>query len=276
MEVILARTAGFCMGVRRAVELAERAGREARPPVFTLGPLIHNRQVVQRLAASGVACCEGPIPAAGTAIIRAHGIPPAEEAALRAQGLDVIDATCPHVRHSQALIREQAAAGRRIVLAGDREHPEVRGLAGQTEAPVIVIATPAEAEALELEADFAFLAQTTFDDELFARLAEILRRRFPGCGFLPTFGAATGARRPVARQVAGGVAAVVVGGGGHSANTRRLAAIGREAGIPTVHVETAAELEPEFFAGRKRVGLTAGASTPDWLTREAQTRLERF
>ena len=275
MEVLTARTAGFCMGVRRAVEMALAAAAEAGGAVYSLGPLIHNRQVVEFLAQNGVRVAQEP-PLAGTVIIRAHGVGPQVLRELSARGVRVVDATCPHVLSSQRTIARETQAGRECVLAGDRDHPEVVGLAGYAVTPVHIISNVEEARMLRPGGAFFLIAQTTFMHHQYGEIAQELRGRFPDCRVFDSICGATGERQREARALAEACGVLVVAGGADSANTRRLAEVGREAGARVLLVETEAELRAEDFAGVARVGLSAGASTPDWIIEEVRRRLESF
>jgi len=273
MDIQLVPTSGFCAGVRRAVEMAARAA-EAGGPVYTAGPLIHNRQMVERLASMGVnPDWEGP---PGTVIVRAHGLPPGELARIAAAGHRIVDATCPRVLHSQAAIRDAARSGSTVFLAGDPGHPETVGLAGQAPDRVRVVATVDGAESGETAGSAVLLAQTTFSRSLFEAIAAVLRRRMPGIVVLDTLCDATERRQEEARRFLASADMLVVVGGKDSANTARLAAIGAESGKPAVWVETEAELESEAFRGVGSVAVAAGASTPDWVTEGVVRRLKQI
>lgn len=264
----LAQTAGFCMGVRRAVAAAEDAAATAPQPVCTWGELIHNHSVGERLAARGVRPAASPrhedLPAGGTVIIRAHGVPPETERALRAAGRTVVDATCPLVKKNQRVVEEAAAAGRFAVIAGDADHAETVALLARAAAGGMVIATPEEAAGREIPAGAVLLAQTTFSREVFTAVREVLEKRVPGLTARDTICAATAARQAETAKLAAACDTVVVVGGAHSANTRRLAEVARLAGARALLVEDASALRPEDFAAARAVAVTAGASTPDW------------
>jgi (E)-4-hydroxy-3-methyl-but-2-enyl pyrophosphate reductase len=267
MKIVLARTAGFCMGVRRAMEIAEKAGRNEETPVYTHGPLIHNAQAVEFLESQGVRAVESVEGLArGRVVIRAHGIPAQEEARLKELGFTTIDATCPRVTASQRRIAQASRKGRSVVLVGDRDHAETVGLAGHASTPVHIISSEAEAREVSVESPFCVLAQTTFNAATYARICAILRERDPSCTVYDSICRATAERQQEARELAADCDALVVVGGRHSANTCRLAEIAREAGKAAFHVESAEELDTEALAGFERIGVTAGASTPAWVT----------
>lgn len=260
------------MGVRRAVELALQAARTAPAPVYSWGPLIHNRQVIEYLQREGVGVTE-TVPAAGTVVIRAHGVTPEVLAKLAAGGIHVVDATCPHVIASQQNIRRASSEGRRTVIVGDPAHPEVIGLAGHSVTPVRIIATLEEAQTLQPAGAFFLIAQTTFKDTLFQEIATCLKGRFPGCEVFHSICSATSHRQREARKLAEAVGTLIVAGDPGSANTRRLAEVGREAGALVWLVEGAEELPAEELRALPAIGLTAGASTPDWVIEAIQQRL---
>lgn len=276
MEVIRADTAGFCMGVRRAVELALNAAADpASPrPIHTLGPLIHNRQVAARLHESGIDET-ADLPAGGTLIIRAHGVRPELIDQARTRGLRVIDATCPHVCASQKIIRRESAAGRQILIAGDRDHPEVLGLAGYSTTPVRILSTLDDIRTI-VSGSYALIAQTTFKASLYAEMTHTLKSRLPDLRSFPTICDATNRRQEEALRLARDTSWLVVAGDRHSANTYRLAEVGLEAGARVYHVEEASELRAEDFPGCQRCGLTAGASTPDWIIDAIEQLLHTF
>jgi len=274
LRIILARTAGFCMGVKRAMEKVLAVAREKQGPIFTSGPLIHNRQVVEMLEARGI-CARTDFEGVdkGTVLLRAHGVPPDIVAALRAAGLEVVDGTCPHVVKGQRSIARQSAAGYHIVIVGDRDHDEVLGLVGHAAGPIRIIASVEEAAAVPLEGKVLVVAQTTFNESLFRDIVETLRSRKPDVEIVDSICSATSERQEEARELAEKVDAMVVVGGFHSANTRRLAEVARSTGTPTVHVETADELDLDELAAYESIGVTAGASTPSWITNTVLERL---
>ena len=263
------------MGVKRAVDKTLSVSGAGAGPIYTLGPLIHNRQAVERLAARGVQVCEDPAAIqSGTVVIRAHGVPPETIRQLEQAGLMVVDATCPHVLRSQRAIQEQSERGCQVVIAGDKDHAEVTGLLGYCRGPSAVVSSPEDAEQVELGERVCLIAQTTFNEATYQKIAEVIRRRRPAAEVLNTICRSTQERQDEARELARSVDAMVVVGAYHSANTRRLAEIARETQTPTFHVETADELDEAELAKYRTVGVTAGASTPHWITRSVIERLE--
>ena len=278
VEVVVARYAGYCYGVERALRIAEEAGVTLAPPIYTLGPIIHNPSVVQRLAERGIAAVDDIDQVReGTVIVRTHGVDPEVIAAAEARGLRVIDATCPfvNVAHQRAhMLREQ---GYVPVILGERDHPEVVGLLAWAGPRAIVVE-----DADELRPDdvrnrrVGVVVQTTQTRENLARVAADLAPLARETLVFNTICDATEKRQVAARELAAGVDVVVVVGGRNSANTTRLASLCREIQPRTHHIETAAELEPGWLTDAARVGVTAGASTPEEEIEAAVARIEEL
>lgn len=261
MKLVVAETAGFCMGVNRAVAIAQKEAEKSVEKVFTLGELIHNRQVVEELKQTGVEVA-AELPKKGTVIIRAHGVAPEIKAELSGYGVNIIDATCPHVLSSQKKIAEYSATGKSVVISGDKEHPEVAGLCGYAKAAVMTADSLCSLKALNLPEQFLFISQTTFSKQLFCQMAAYISAEYPQATVINSICNATELRQKEARELAAANDMLVVVGGKHSANTCRLAEIGRETGSRVIHVETAQELDAYDYSGVFSIGVTAGASTP--------------
>ncbi|MCX5893058.1 MAG: 4-hydroxy-3-methylbut-2-enyl diphosphate reductase [Deltaproteobacteria bacterium] len=266
MKVVLASTAGFCIGVKRALEMVLKAINESQTKIYTYGPLIHNPQVLELLKERGITVLQpGESAAEGLVVIRAHGIPPQERRQLEGRAARIIDATCPRVAKVQAIIRRWAAKGHATLIVGDVDHPEVSGLLGHTEGRGHVVVSAEDVAALPELGDPIVVAQTTQSEALFeARVAEI-KARFPGARIFNTICDATASRQAEVQELASRAEALVVVGGRNSGNTQRLVEISRATGIPTYHVETEQELDLEEMSRYHTVGVTAGASTPHWL-----------
>jgi len=285
MQVKMAKTAGACMGVTRALNMAVRAAEQGAPqPIVTLGPLIHNNQAVQALADRGVGVADSVDEiTSGTVLIRAHGVTPGVKEVLSSRSVNVIDATCPNVVRNQRSIAEWTAKGYSAIVVGDLQHAEITGLLGHAEGPPppeaegyrepVVISSVAELEKLELPRRVVVIAQTTFSSARYAEIVDAVRSRRPAAVVFESICASTADRQEEIAELAAECDAVVVVGGRHSANTLRLAEISRSSGVPTFHVEEAEELREEEFRGMKVVGVTAGASTPAWVTEEVADRL---
>jgi len=264
--VEVAEGAGVCFGVRRALRLAEQT-LEAGRPVYCLGPLIHNPQEVGRLAEKGFTTIKSldEAQSGATLVIRSHGLSPDVVAEARRRGLQVVDATCPLVRRVQTLAMDLEQEGCQVVVAGDAAHPEVRAILGHAPHAVVVGEVKAVAR-ISVTGRVALVAQTTFSPALFREMAADLVRRDPDdVRIVRTICTATVERQRAAAELAGRVDTMIVIGGRNSANTNRLAELCAGDGVPTHHVEVADEVEPEWLAARSRVGVTAGASTPQWI-----------
>lgn len=283
LQVIRARKAGFCMGVAMALRKLDDAV-EARPrgSVATLGEIIHNPQVLEEYAARGVFCLRSPEEAlpGQVVLIRAHGVPRDTEAALRSRGVIVIDATCPRVKAAQLAIAEATTGGLPLLLYGEAEHPEVKGLLSYAHGHRHVFGNVEELAralaGLEQGSDIVLAAQTTQDRRQFEALrAELDQHMDTGVRVLDTICDATRQRQQEAQELSDRVDAMVVVGGRSSGNTRRLAELAARR-VPAFLVETAEELEAEKFSGFSVVGLTAGASTPKRLVNAVEKRLSEF
>ena len=266
MKVVLASTAGFCIGVRRALEMVLKAINENQPKIYTYGPLIHNPQVLELLRERGITILKpGEEIPEGLVVIRAHGIPPQERRLLEQAGGRIIDATCPRVAKVQAIIRRWAAKGFATLIVGDADHPEVRGLLGYTEERGYVVSTSEDVADLPDLDKLIVVAQTTQSESQFeARVREIVAR-FPQAQIFNTICDATASRQAEVQELSRQAEALVVVGGRNSGNTQRLVEISQGTGIPTYHVETEQELDLVEISRYQSVGVTAGASTPNWL-----------
>jgi 4-hydroxy-3-methylbut-2-enyl diphosphate reductase len=269
MKIIVAKTAGFCMGVKRAVDLAlENAGRIPHG-ITTIGPLIHNRQTLDMLRERGVAelGVEGAARPTDTLLIRAHGIPPLTQRRFVERGHPIIDGTCPKVKTVHRVIERYRELGFLIVIAGDEGHAEVVGLLGYAESAGRLVHSTDDIAALPDAQKVCLVAQTTFDRTLFDRIAQAVHARYAGCEVVvkKTICAATDARQAETETLAKQVDAMIVVGGRNSANTKRLADIAAAAGAVTQLIETETEIDWNAIASCKSVGVTAGASTPNWM-----------
>lgn len=271
-RVVLAEVAGFCFGVRRAVDMTEAFRREHAGRVTTLGPIIHNEQVIARMRAEGVeTAADLETIQEGAVVLSAHGVSPAVVAQARKQGLKMLDVTCPFVTkvHLRAkLLHEQ---GYQVLLVGDRGHSEVKGVVGAVEAlggRVTVLSGPEEVAELALGKKVGVLSQTTQYASNFAAIVAEVSKIAVEVRAFNTVCNATDELQDAAIRMARQVEVALVVGGKKSANTRRLRELCAAEGIPAYHIETAEEIEPEWLDGREVVGITGGASTPDWILEE--------
>ncbi|MDR2392031.1 MAG: 4-hydroxy-3-methylbut-2-enyl diphosphate reductase [Planctomycetota bacterium] len=279
MKVLIARTSGFCDGVKRAMRIALSAAEKGE--LAADGPLVHNRQALEILAARGVGILDasGAAPGPAQILVRAHGVPTRRRHCWLQAGKSIVDATCIHVAENQRLAREAAAAGKRVLFAADPGHPETLAVTGGAGKRCHVIQNLSDIETLP--EDFAaggvlFLAQTTFNARQFAGMAAALKWRFSDTRIVDSICRATRERQEEAERLAAAADIFVVVGGRNSANTRRLAEAGRAIGKPAVLVETAADLNPGDFTGLRVAAVTAGASTPGWITQEVVDRLRQM
>jgi 4-hydroxy-3-methylbut-2-enyl diphosphate reductase len=266
VKVVLAGTAGFCIGVKRALEMVLKAINENQGKIYTYGPLIHNPQVLELLRERGISIINpGEDVPQGLIVIRAHGIPPQERQLLEQGGGRIIDATCPRVAKVQAIIRRWAAKGCATLIVGDADHPEVRGLMGYTEGRGYVLSNPQDVANLPELHDLIVVAQTTQSKSQFDARVQEISARFPQIQVFNTICDATASRQAEVQELARQAEALVVVGGRNSGNTQRLVEISQGTGIPTYHVETEPELDLVEMSRYQTVGVTAGASTPHWL-----------
>lgn len=265
------------MGVKRAVELVFKTAHTYQDKqIFTLGPIIHNPQVLHLLEKQGVNIINTPeeAPPGSVVVIRAHGVPPQIKERLLSRQVTVVDATCPRVIKVQQIIRQYFQKGYQIIIIGEKAHPEVKGLMGYADNLAWVANNEEEVKALPEAQQVLVVAQTTQNEVLFKQLATMIKNRYPEVKVFNTVCNSTHERQEEVRHLAKKVEAFVVVGGKMSGNTRRLAQIAREAGIKTYHIETEAELNPAEIKTYRTIGVTAGASTPYWLIRRVIFRLE--
>jgi 4-hydroxy-3-methylbut-2-enyl diphosphate reductase len=277
VRIVVASDAGICFGVKRATTAAFEAAAAAPGPVYTLGELIHNPQVVKQLEQMGVRVADDAASVGtGTVIIRSHGLPPEVLKALEAQGAGVLDLTCPTVKAVQQRAATLAREGYEVVIIGDRDHPEVEAIAGYAGPAAIIVNSDEEAAAVPRTEKMGIVIQTTHDVTTCRRIVDVLFDKGREIRIFNTLCDATAKRQKGALELARDVDVMVVVGGRKSANTGRLAEICRRAGAETYHVETAAELKADWFGGAEAVGVTAGTSTPDWVIDEVVAKLKAF
>lgn len=275
MNVEMAAKAGFCFGVKRALDMAERTVENS--PSVSLGPLIHNQQVVKRLAERGIHVVNAleEVLAEQALIIRSHGVGPGVYQRAENKGIQVVDATCPFVQKAQRLAAESAQMGQQVIVIGDKLHPEVQGILGWAGKHAIPIQTLEEAKELPFYPQLAVLAQTTQLAKSFEGIVEELKLHTEDLTVHNTICNATAERQKAARELAKTVDVMVVVGGRNSANTQKLASICSE--LARTHlIETADELELDWFEEATSAGLTAGASTPDWIIEEVYQKMSEI
>ncbi len=271
MKIIRASVLGFCFGVRRAVELAERALAEnPDKTVYSLGPLIHNENALRALEEKGLHILEesdiAELQEGSVVIIRAHGVAPSVTDALEKRACRIIDATCPRVKASQKMVERYSSENDYVVLTGDRNHGEVIGIAGYAGENFSQLQDFAEAEKFEIagasEKNVILLSQTTYSPKEFEKIENLFRSKFRNLAVMNTICPATNERQQALLELCSKVEGVLVIGGKTSANTKRLYQTAAENCNHAAHIQSAADI-PEEFLKLKTIGLTAGASTPD-------------
>jgi 4-hydroxy-3-methylbut-2-enyl diphosphate reductase len=276
MKVILAKRAGFCFGVKRATHMAfEAAGKGSK--TYTLGPIIHSPQVVQKLEDMGVKVVRDlDNTDSGTIIIRSHGVLASEMDEAVQKQLEIVDATCPFVKKAQEHVKSLSEAGYGVVVVGDADHPEVQGIVSYGGDKVFVVGSGEEVKQLPKMNKIGVVAQTT---QSFENLKNVVSECLLRGGEIRVFNTicdATAVRQEEAKELACQVDCMLVVGGVNSANTRRLSEVCAEIQPRTHHIETAAEINPDWFDEVERVGVTAGASTPKWIIDEVMNRIEQL
>lgn len=275
MKVIVAKRAGFCFGVKRAVDLAFEEVEKKKSGVITLGPIIHNPQVVGKLNDNGVKSVDdiGEIKDhdASTVIIRTHGIPVQDMQQLDGMGFEVIDATCPFVKKAQQYAKLLMDEGYKVVILGDLEHPEVKGIMSYAGDQVVVVKSADEYK--PLKGRVGIIVQTTKQVSVLKELVSVAVEHALELKVYNTICNSTALRLKETAQLAEQVDMMLIVGGRNSANTTRLASFSSSLGVPTHHIETCDEIRAEWFESIETVGITAGASTPDWIIDEVEKRI---
>ncbi len=279
MGVILAKSAGFCPGVKKAIDCVLGLAQSGQSPIYTFGPLIHNPQVIESLEEKNIHAIKSLAEIkdkSGVLVIRAHGVTPIVEAELRTLGIAVVDGTCPLVKRAHTVIAEYAAKGYATVIVGDAGHAEVVGLLGYADGRGHVVSDAREAEALPSFDKVNVVAQTTQDEEVFLAVVELIRARARECLVSDTICLPTRERQTETRSLAARADMIIVVGGRQSANTARLAQLCDSLCPSVLLVETEDELDEAVVSSPKRIGVTAGASTPNWMTERVVARLREI
>ena len=279
MEVIVAKTAGFCFGVKRAVDKVYEQIELGKKPIFTYGPIIHNEEVVKDLHAKGVEVIDTKEELSalkeGVVVIRSHGVGKEIYDLLERNGVEIVDATCPFVKKIHKIVSEQSADGRQVIIVGDEKHPEVQGIKGWGNEETKVIESYDDFEKLAIPAEkrLCMVAQTTFNYNKFQELVEKISRTSYDINVLNTICNATQERQVEAKKVASQVDVMLVIGGKHSSNTQKLYEICQKECKNTYYIQTLDDLNPECISSACNVGITAGASTPNNIIEEVHTNV---
>ena len=279
MEILVAEKAGFCLGVERALNMVMSAVKDEKKAIYTYGPLIHNPQVVKYLESLGVKVASSidEIPQGSRVVIRSHGIGPAERKIIDEREFEVIDASCMFVVKAQRMVSELYDEGYTILILGLKEHPEVKALNEYANHEALIAGSLDELPNFDPPPDkLGVICQTTLNTEFFDQAIKRLRAQVPNLVVRNTICDATNKRQKAARDIATEVDAMIVIGGYQSSNTRKLTDICRDRGVDTYHIETPKELKKGWFIGRSRIGVTAGASTPDWMIEEVIRAIQDF
>ena len=275
MEVILAEKAGFCFGVKRAVDTVYEQA-EAGDRIYTFGPIIHNEEVVKDLEKKGVQVIETKEELAqieeGTIVIRSHGVSKEIYEQIEKQGLKCVDATCPFVKRIHNIVEKESMAGKQIIIIGNAGHPEVEGIMGWCESDAIVIESMEEAEEFRYDEakEICIVSQTTYNYNKFQDIVEIFKQNGYNVSVVNTICNATEERQTEARKIAAQVDVMIVIGGNHSSNTRKLYEICLQECEDTYFIQTLEDLHLELPKSVRLVGITAGASTPNNIIEEVQ------
>lgn len=283
MKIELAKTAGFCFGVRRAVDTVyQQVGQAGGKPIYTYGPIIHNDEVVKDLEQKGVKVLDSKEELAvveeGIVIIRSHGVSKEICGLMERKGIRCVDATCPFVKKIHKIVEEESGKGSHIVIVGNPEHPEVEGISGWAGGPVTIIQTKEEAESFTIKDPLqkvCIVSQTTFNYNKFKELVEIIAEKGYDIIVLNTICSATKERQEEARDIAKRVGAMIVIGDKKSSNTRKLFEICSNACADTYYIQTLDDLDMNQLRSVETVGITAGASTPNKIIEEVQNNVRK-
>ncbi len=283
-KILLAEHSGFCFGVRRAIRIARHAASESKQPIYSLGPLIHNRQEVERLKEKGIHVAKTLRGIkTGTVIIRSHGIHPELLKKAKSKGLSIVDATCPFVQKVHQIVSFLKKEGYGIIIIGEKNHPEVMALPGVirstkplryiTSSVVKVVEKPSDVKKIHGKRKLGIVSQTTQTIENFNEIVSAILPKASELRIFNTICMETFKRQESAKKLADRVDSMLVVGGYNSANTRRLAEICRKTGTETHHIETAGEIKAVWCRGKKVIGITAGASTPNWIIKSVVKKI---
>ncbi|MGB4705380.1 MAG: 4-hydroxy-3-methylbut-2-enyl diphosphate reductase [Candidatus Saccharicenans sp.] len=264
MEIIVARNSGFCYGVKRALKLALKTGKNSRVRVFSWGEIIHNPEVIADLKNKGIEVANSlrQLRPGDTVIIRSHGVSPAVLKSLKVKKVKIVDATCPIVKNIQKTVERLSRQRREIVIVGNRNHPEIQGLLGYSRGKAVVVENEEQALALPFRKKRAVLAQSTQDEQLFGQVVGILAGKTEELLVYNTICQSTRVRQKATAELAGQVQALLIIGGRNSSNTSKLYQISRRLLPRTYLIERPEEITPEMLQGVNKIGISGGASTP--------------
>ncbi|MCJ7657312.1 MAG: 4-hydroxy-3-methylbut-2-enyl diphosphate reductase [Candidatus Atribacteria bacterium] len=278
MKIILSKKMGFCFGVKKSVKLAKNALKVRKNNLYMLGSIINNPQIIEYFIKKGVKITDNldEVPEESTVISRAHGISPTMLKKAYQKKLSVVDTTCPYVRKVQKIARYLYEKDYFLVIYGDKKHPEVLGLLDTVQNNALVINSIPDAEKITIKKKIGFISQTTKNIHDFFKLSSTLLNRAEELRIFNTICKSTTERQKSVLELAAEVDLILVIGGKESANTTRLAEISKNQGVKTYHIETKNQLKNKWFNPEDKVGITSGASTPDWITNEVIDKLKEW
>jgi 4-hydroxy-3-methylbut-2-enyl diphosphate reductase len=266
LEILVAKNAGFCFGVKRAINMAHDCAQEPHGNIYTLGPIIHNPQVVKELEKSGISKIDNVEDIHdGTVIIRSHGVTSGQMKLIQEKGLEIIDATCPFVKKTHDYVELLTREGYSVIVVGEKEHPEVKGILSYGAKDIIAASTVEDLQGMPKKKKVGIVAQTTQSIENLQAVVAHCLKKASELKIFNTICNATSVRQQESIELAKQVDCMIVVGGRNSANTNRLAEICKKIQPKTYHIEVPEELNQIAFNGTKKVGITAGASTPNWI-----------
>ncbi len=276
INITLAKNAGFCFGVKRAIDIVEKLS-ESGKKIYTNGPIIHNPQVIENLSQKGICSINNikKIRPDATLVIRTHGVKK-NFYMTTPKDLKIVDATCPFVKRAQDIVKKLSSQSYCIVILGDKKHPEVEGLVSYTDKvsnKAIIVKDLKEIKKIKLPEKIGFLSQTTQSINEFKKIASYLKRKCKNASVFDTICRTTSERQNEVEKISKKSDIMMVAGGKNSANTKRLAAISRK-NTKTHHIETAGELKKNWFKGKKIISVSAGASTPDWIINDVVEKIK--
>ncbi len=272
MEIIVAKTAGFCFGVKRAIDIAFGLAEKKQKGIFTLGPIIHNPQVIEKLREKDISPIEDlSVEGIETIIIRTHGVPVQVMQEISNAGYEIIDATCPFVKNAQHYAKLLKEEGYQVIILGDRMHPEVQGIMSYAGEDVIVV--NGNEPLPKIKRNVGIVVQTTQPIDALKKLVGDVLDKANEVKVYNTICNSTALRLKETEEMAREADVMLVVGGKNSANTTQLANLCRSLSVVTYHIETAEEIRPEWFKGTEKIGITAGASTPDWIIKEVEKKI---
>lgn len=277
MKITVAKTAGFCWGVKRAIDKVMELRSQTDDSIQTFGPLIHNPQILEKLGEKGINTSENLDDISSAyVVVRTHGIPPEERNRIKAKNAKIVDTTCPDVAKIHARIKRSVRGGQHVIIAGHQGHPEIKGIMGYAGDKGFLVERVEDVASLPELENVGLVSQSTFNKAEFQDISEAVKASWPKAEIFNTICDATHDRQDEVRQLARDVEVMFVIGGRTSSNTKRLAEVSKESGARTYHIETEAEIEAKCLEGISNVGITAGASTPDWIIERVVNRVKQI